>query len=115
MSYGTGLLRCRECDCLWRDNGDYSVSLASPAQKSCSVCEAKTSHQTCDIFPREPMLTWFLYGHLPPHLQETSKLFGELALQLAVTVTPGPERTVAFRKLLEAKDAAVRAKLEPGG
>jgi len=27
----------------------------------------------------------------------------------------GPERTVMFRKLLEAKDAAVRAKLHPGG
>lgn len=27
----------------------------------------------------------------------------------------GPERTVALRKLLESKDAAVRATLNPGG
>ncbi len=31
------------------------------------------------------------------------------------TIDAGPERTVALRKLLEAKDAAVRAKLNPGG
>lgn len=42
-------------------------------------------------------------------------MFGELALALVETLEPGPERTVALRKLLEAKDAAVRAKLEPGG
>lgn len=30
-------------------------------------------------------------------------------------IKPGPERTVALRKLLEAKDAAVRARLSPGG
>lgn len=60
------------------------------------------------------MLKWFEYAHLPPHLQETSKLFGELAYQIAETIAPGPERTVAMRKLLEGKDAAVRAKLNPG-
>lgn len=30
-------------------------------------------------------------------------------------VQSGPERTVALRKLLEAKDAAVRATAQPGG
>ena len=61
------------------------------------------------------MLKWFEYGHLPPHLQEVSAPFGDLAFALVETVEPGPERTVALRKLLEAKDAAVRAKLTPGG
>lgn len=63
----------------------------------------------------ERMLRWFAYAHLPDHLQAVSSLFGELALALVETLEPGPERTVALRKLLEAKDAAVRAKLEPGG
>ena len=63
----------------------------------------------------ERMLKWFAYSHLPAHLQEVSKPFGELATLLAESIEPGPERTVAFRKLLEAKDAAVRAKLTPGG
>lgn len=63
---------------------------------------------------KERMLKWFEYSHLPPHLQETSKPFRELAQSIVDTVSPGPERTVALRKLLEAKDAAVRAKLNPG-
>lgn len=63
----------------------------------------------------ERMLKWFAYSHLPDHLQEVSKPFGDLAAILVDTVSPGPERTVALRKLLEAKDAAVRAKLNPGG
>lgn len=63
----------------------------------------------------ERMLRWFAYSHLPDHLQEVSKPFGDLAAILVDTVSPGPARTVALRKLLEAKYAAVRAKLNPGG
>lgn len=64
--------------------------------------------------PEERMLKWFEYDHLPPHLQEVSKQFGELAKSIESSIDSGPERTVALRKLLEAKDAAVRAKLNPG-
>lgn len=63
----------------------------------------------------ERMLKWFVYEHLPQHLQAVSKPFGELADLVIDTIEQGPERTVALRKLLEAKDAAVRAKLNPGG
>ncbi len=62
----------------------------------------------------ERMLKWFEYSHLPEHLQAVSKPFGELANQITWLVDSGPERTVALRKLLEAKDAAVRARLNPG-
>lgn len=54
---------------------------------------------------------FFAYEHLPMHLQEVSKPFGELARTIAETLPRNPERTVALRKLLEAKDAAVRAVL----
>lgn len=64
---------------------------------------------------QERMLTWFEYGHLPDHLQEISAPFATLADHVTRTVEPGPERTVALRKLLEAKDAAVRATVRPGG
>lgn len=64
--------------------------------------------------PEERMLKWFEYGHLPDHLKLVSAPFGELANNLCASIEPGPERTVALRKLLEAKDAAVRAKLHPG-
>jgi hypothetical protein len=62
------------------------------------------------------MLKWFKYEHLPrTELQEISKPFCELARRVVDDVSPGPERTVALRKLLEAKDAAVRAVVAPGG
>ena len=53
---------------------------------------------------------YFKYDHLPPHLQEVSKKFSELAEEVS-SLADNPEVTVALRKLLEAKDAAVRAKL----
>lgn len=67
------------------------------------------------IEPGERILKWFAYNHLPEHLQVVSKPFGELASIIVETIQPGPERTVALRKLLEAKDAAVRAVVSPGG
>ena len=54
---------------------------------------------------------FFAYEHLPAHLQEISKPFGMLAKSILETLPRNPERTVALRKLLESKDAAVRAKL----
>jgi hypothetical protein len=63
----------------------------------------------------ERMLRWFEFAHLPLQLQETSARFWDIACQLVATIDAGPERTVALRKLLEAKDAAVRARLNPGG
>jgi hypothetical protein len=58
---------------------------------------------------RDHIMQFFAWGHLPPHLQAVSRPFGELAEQIEATVPRNPERTVALRKLLEAKDAAVRA------
>jgi len=64
------------------------------------------------------MMKWFAWQHLSPHshLQLVSH-FATLAERIVgeLEIDPGPERTVALRKLLEAKDAAVRAKLYPGG
>ena len=59
----------------------------------------------------EPILQFFSWEHLPPHLQDVSKPFGDLAHGLVERLPRNPERTVALRKLLEAKDAAVRARL----
>ena len=59
----------------------------------------------------EPILQFFGYAHLRDDLQEVSKPFCELAISVITMCPRNPERTVALRKLLEAKDAAVRAKL----
>lgn len=55
------------------------------------------------------ILQFFRYDHLPLAMQAVSKPFGDLAHQVAETIPSNPERSVALRKLLEAKDAAVRA------
>jgi hypothetical protein len=59
----------------------------------------------------EPMLQFFGYSHLPENLQLISKPFGELAQKLVDILPRNPERTAALRKLLEAKDCAVRANI----
>lgn len=59
--------------------------------------------------PAEHILQFFGWSHLPPHLQAISKPFGDVAANIVMTLPRNPERTVALRKLLEAKDAAVRA------
>lgn len=59
--------------------------------------------------PIEPILQFFKYDHLPAEKQVVSKPFGDLAVQIVDVLPRNPERTVALRKLLEAKDAAVRA------
>jgi hypothetical protein len=61
--------------------------------------------------PTEPILRFFKYDHLPEHLQAASKPWSDLADHVVATTPRCAERTVALRKLLEGKDAAVRAML----
>lgn len=66
---------------------------------------------TLDEIGADPILAWFEYSHLPLRLQLISKVFADAAKTILVSVSRSPERTVCFRKLLEAKDCAVRAYL----
>lgn len=65
----------------------------------------------------EHIIQFFAYAHLPERLQRISKPFCDLAENIVaedgntLALPRNPERTVALRKLLEAKDAAVRALL----
>jgi hypothetical protein len=61
--------------------------------------------------PVEPMLQFFECGHLRGDLQAVSMPFSELAFAIVNELPRNPERTAALRKLLEAKDCAVRAML----
>jgi hypothetical protein len=60
---------------------------------------------------QDHVLQFFAHAHLPQHLAAVSRPFCELAVWIVATLPRNPERTVALRKLLEAKDAAVRASL----
>ena len=55
------------------------------------------------------MLQFFRYEHLPTHLQSVSKNFFDLAEVILKTLPDNDEKLVALRKLLEAKDCAVRS------
>lgn len=61
--------------------------------------------------PVAHVLQFFAFSHLPPHLQAVSRIFAQAAVQTVHAVPSNAETTVALRKLLEAKDAAVRAAL----
>ncbi len=69
----------------------------APAEFSAKLIEA------------DPILRYFHYTHLPVVLQAASRPFCDLAAHIVTTLPRNAERTVALRKLLEAKDAAVRA------
>lgn len=55
----TDFWRCRICGCLWRDNHDETVSLASAKQTSCVECERSTP-TSC-----EPLTRMSASGRLP--------------------------------------------------
>lgn len=69
------------------------------------------SEFTADEIAADHVLRYFHYSHLPEKLKARSKPFCDLARTIIDTTPRNPERTVALRKLLEAKDAAVRAGL----
>lgn len=64
-----------------------------------------------DLIAIDPILKFFSYDHLPVSLKMVSQPFCDLAINVAKSLPRNAERTVALRKLLEAKDAAVRSTL----
>lgn len=58
-----------------------------------------------------PILRYFDADHLPGDLREVSIQFQVVAQWVEHTLPASAERSTALRKLLEAKDAAVRAAL----
>ena len=62
-----------------------------------------------------PILRYFAYAHLPEHLQQVSAPIAKLAAALDEQLPAGPEKSAGLRKLLEAKDAFVRAALPAEG
>jgi hypothetical protein len=59
----------------------------------------------------EEILQFFEYQHLSLPLQQVSEPFGSLATMIVRMLPHNAERSICLRKLLEAKDAAVRARV----
>lgn len=68
---------------------------------------SKTEEDTMET----DIMQFFSYEHLPTHLKAASEPFCKLAEHVDLCFPDGPERSVCLRKLLEAKDAGVRAVL----
>ena len=57
------------------------------------------------------IMEFFKYNHLPEPLRDASKRISEVAEHFDATLVDSAEKSVGLRKLLEAKDALVRATL----
>lgn len=67
-------------------------------------------HPTSTEIRAHPILVHFRFEHLPTRLQSTLALYSALAANIVRQPgRPCPERTVALRKLLESRDAALRS------
>lgn len=62
--------------------------------------------------PRIRLMKWFSFSHLPEELRPISSKFNELASWMLSEIPESAEAYVAMRKLLEVKDAAIRAFME---
>lgn len=81
---------------------------AQVAQAAAELAAARRAQ----ITPQATILRYFEFGHLPPALAEVSMEFQIIAEHMDDLLPNGPEKSVCLRKLLEAKDAAVRAALD---
>lgn len=72
--------------------------------------------RTLTEFNRHPstihLAKQFNYRHLPPFLQAISHPFYDMAMSMITSMEDSPELTAGLRKLLEAKDCFVRARID---
>lgn len=85
-----------------------SIQQGSPAPVvDLETVDFKALAQECG----DQLVKYFAFSHLKPELKAVSQHFAAVAFALVRDVPRNPERTVALRKMLEAKDCAVRAAL----
>src|SRR5689334_18964476 len=95
-----------------RGGRNYSLqTMRATCRASIPISMTKEKEPKMNSSDDDNLLQFFEFGHLPPHLAEVSKPFFQLAGNLMYLVPQNEERRMALRKLLEAKDCAVRAKL----
>ncbi len=85
-----------------RSSTDPTVNLSAEALAEFRVPPEKDPAQ-------EPIFRFYKYDHLPPDLQTVSKRFHDLADWVIRNAPRNAERTAGLRKILEGKDAIVRA------
>lgn len=71
--------------------------------------ESETETEAQDEVEEDEILMFFEYKHLKEELQTVSKLYFEMAHDISGAFVDSDEKKACLRKLLESKDAAVRA------
>jgi len=69
---------------------------------------AFTGDESVLVVKHQSIMTHFKYDHLPEDMQAVSAHVCECARKLDEILPAGPEKETCLRKLLEAKDCAVR-------
>lgn len=77
------------------------------------VAVALALQNRINVSQRPQMLGYFRFQHLPEKLQQISAEFARLAVYID-SLPSNPQSDIALRKLLEAKDCAVRSELWGG-
>lgn len=88
----------------------HGLSLDVGNESCCLVCVSPRGGEKENVVA-SPIMKYFEYSHLPAHLQEISKPIGDLAKEMDSLLPDCAEESAGLRKLLEAKDCLVRAKL----
>ena len=89
-------------------------SLDLPSSEAVKLASAIIDEALKAASGEDPLLQFFAFAHLPEHLQAISAPFGAQAARIVVTLPRNPERTVALRKLLEAKNYTIHAAIWKG-
>lgn len=74
-----------------------------------AIGEIINSEAGMALVQRTPILAYFTFAHLPPHLRVISASLASVAYEMVTEMPPSAELTAGLRKLLEAKDCFVRA------
>ncbi len=94
-------------------SADYRKALAVTQPAASQPAAATPSPKVEDRHPAtQQIMRHFGFGHLHPELAAVSREFHDFAHRLLTLCHDGPEFTVALRRILEAKDAAVRSAVE---
>jgi hypothetical protein len=91
---------------------DFDASAAAARVPGHWIVSSALNDQPKGDLMANRLMTFFKFEHLPAHLQEPSRSCAELAGKMDESLAESAEKTAGLRKLLEAKDCFVRAKLE---
>lgn len=103
---------CAKCG---HPQGDHQGLILNPPAGDCDYQPKEKPVPETPTYTASPIMKYFSFDHLPDDLKEASRTFHATASWVDQNLPGGAEKATALRKLLEGKDAAVRAALDKRG